>query len=148
MPTPSYEESVAALQSAPPTLQSPSLFGRAGEQLANAPSNIINDLFRLYYNLGASPRASEPVEVPKPYDIPAPQNFGESAVDLGANLAESLPWFLTGEGAGVGIARLAEAGPLATNIAKLSGGFALQGLTESKEQAAESGALGARFRSR
>ena len=122
-----YEESVAALPDLPveqSPVKSPSLFARAGEQLADLPSNLTSDLTRLFYNVGfRTSGQAEPVQIPKPFDIPEPKTLGEGVVDLGANIVESLPWFLSGEGAGEGVAQLAKAGPIMTNVAKMAGGF-------------------------
>src|SRR5436190_4901510 len=144
-----YEESVAALPDLPveqSPVKSPSLFARAGEQLADLPSNLTSDLTRLFYNVGfRTSGQAEPVQIPKPFDIPEPKTLGEGVVDLGANIVESLPWFLSGEGAGEGVAQLAKAGPIMTNVAKMAGGFGLQGLTDSPEHAVEEAGLGAAF---
>jgi hypothetical protein len=126
--------------------ESPSIFGRIGQRVANAPSDILNDLMRLSFNVGfKDPDQTQAPQVPIPYDVPEAKTIGESAVDIGANLAESLPLFMTGEGAGAGIARLTGAGPVAARMLRMAGAFGTQGLSESPEHAAVEGTLGAGF---
>jgi hypothetical protein len=126
--------------------ESPSIMGRIGQRAANVPSEILSDLMRLNYNLGF--RTSDqpaPLDIPKPYDIPEAKTLGEAGVDIGSNIVESLPLFLSGEGAGEGAARLAGAGPILSRMMRVAGGFGVQGLTDSPEMAAEEGAMGATF---
>jgi hypothetical protein len=124
----------------------PSILGRIGQRAANAPSDILNDLMRLSYNVGfKDPDQTEAPQVPIPYDVPQAQTTGESLVDIGANLAESLPLFASGEGIGSGVARLAKAGPVAAKMLRYASGFGIQGLSESPEHGAIESALGAGY---
>jgi hypothetical protein len=126
--------------------ESPSIMGRIGEQLVNTPANLLNDLMRLQYNLGLhDDNQHEAPQGPVPYKIPEAKTLGEGAVDIGANIVQSIPLFLSGEGAGMGVARLAEAGPVAARMLRMAGAFGVGGLTESPEHAAVEGTLGAGF---
>lgn len=126
--------------------ESPSILGRIGQQLANTPANLLNDLMRLQYNLGLhDDDQKEAPQGPLPFNIPEAKTTGEGLVDIGANLVQSLPLFLTGEGAGAGIARLANAGPVAARMLRMAGAFGTGGLAESPEHAAVETALGAGF---
>jgi len=125
--------------------RSPSIPGRIGQSIANMPSNILNDMMRLGFNVGIKePGQDKPQEVPVPYDIPAARegHWAETGVDIGAGLVESLPLFMTGEGEAVALSKLAGLGTKATNVARLAGGFTQQGLTESPQHAAVEGGLG------
>lgn len=126
--------------------ESPSIMGRIGEQLANTPANLFNDLMRLQYNLGLhDDDQHEAPQGPVPFQIPEAKTTGEGIVDIGANIVQSLPLFLTGEGAGAGVARLASAGPIAARMLRMGAGFGVGGLTQSPEHAAVETALGAGF---
>jgi hypothetical protein len=119
---------------------------RAGEQLANLPSNIFNDMTRMWYNLGFKLDDNQaPVEVPKPFDLKAPTGFGEKAVDVGAGIAQQVPLILGGEGAAGALAKSAELPTLLTRLIKPATGFGLSGLTESPEEGALQGGMGAAF---
>lgn len=126
--------------------ESPSIMGRIGQQLVNTPANLLNDLMRLQYNLGLHDEDQrEAPQGPVPYNIPEAKTTGEGLVDIGANIVQSIPLFLTGEGAGMGAARLANAGPIAARMLRMAGAFGVGGLAESPEHAAVEGALGAGF---
>lgn len=126
---------------------SPSILGRIGQRAANVPSDIYNDLTKLLFNANVlrDPGQTEAPLVATPYDIPEAKTTGEGVVDIGVNLAESLPFFLSGEGAGEGVAKLAGSGPLLTRMLRVAGGFGVQGLTDSPEHAVTESALGAGF---
>lgn len=136
-----YEDwgDLSNIQAAQMPPEPPSLLGRFGQRVANAPSDIINSLLQLEHNVGVSDQLRS---VPTPYDIPEARTLPEGVVDIGAGLAESIPLFATGEGAGAGLARLAELGPVATRAARLAAGFGLNDLTRSPEQAAAGAATG------
>ena len=127
--------------------EQPSLLGRIGQQAANVPSDIFNDLSRLAFNVGIrSPDQTQAPEVAKPFDIAPPETTGQSVVDIGASLVRALPLILAGETAGAGVAELAGAAPTAAKIIGSAVGFGAQGLTESPEQAALQTSIGAGFR--
>lgn len=120
----------------------PGLFGRVGQQFANAPSDIYNDIARLAFNIGLTENY-ESTKVPQPYDIPEAETGGEIAIDTISEVAKSIPLFLTGSGVGMGAARIAGAGKRVTDLAKMTASFALPGLAESPEAGAGGAALGA-----
>lgn len=80
---------------APPApVSSLGAIGRIGEGFANLPSNVgqglINGAIGLS-NIGQPPSMTTAlVNVPKPYDIPAPQNFGQRAADIIPGLAATI----------------------------------------------------------
>lgn len=129
---------------APLATESPSILGRIGQRTANLPSELLNSLLRLGYNTGIKePGQAQPESVPTPYDVPEAKTTGETLVDVGSKLAESVPFFLSGEGAGEGLAKISSAGPMLARMMKVGGGFATQGLTESPTQGAADATLGA-----
>lgn len=122
------------------TPDSGGLFGRVGQQAANLPSNIMQDMIQGYqgaYNLIA-PRGTETqlTEVPKPYDIKAPQTFGESAVDVGAGLASMIPAALAPETA---VSKGAQIFGVEQRASKILGAAAGWGLTGTPHGAGEAG---------
>lgn len=122
----------------------PSIMGRIGQQFANAPSNIISDMLYLGFNLGIKePGQEEPLSVPTPYQIPEAQGGGEFAVDLAAGLGRALVPFTAGAKIGRILGTTTGAGPVVSRMLSTGGGFATSGLTESPEEAAISGSLGA-----
>lgn len=124
--------------------ESPSIMGRIGQRATNLPSELLNSLMRLGYNAGIrEPNQTQPESVPTPYNIPEAKTGGETAVDIGSKLVESVPFFISGEGAGEGLAKVISAGPMLARMMKVGGGFAAQGATESPKQAGVDATLGA-----
>jgi hypothetical protein len=122
--------------------QRPGLLSRAGMGLANAPTDLVNELMQLNENIGL--QKSEGNLTP-PYDIPEPQNWKESLVDVGTGLAREAPLFAAGGAIGGGVARTLRAGPAVSSILRSGAAFGLQGETQSNEQGAMEGGLGAGF---
>lgn len=118
----------------------PGLLSRAGQQLANAPSDIFNTSSRLLFNLGLQD-TNEPAQVPQVYDIPEAKGFAEHAVDFLAGGVSQIPLIMLGEGIVGAGANLLEAGSVVSSMAKGAGGFALLGASD--ENPIEGAAVGA-----
>lgn len=136
MPFPELETPVEIPQ------ESPSFLPRAGEGLANAPSNLINSMLKGWHQLGGL-EGEEAVSVPTPYDIPQAKGAADIIADIPGMAAETIPLFLGGEFAAAKLAQLTKAGPVLANMMKLGGGFAAQrGVDQTPEQAGVEAGLG------
>ena len=112
----------SAATQAPPA---PTLIGRAGEQLANLPSNMLSGVLNMGKNILETGTPDEDrlpdISVPAPYTIPTAKSVGESLVDTGAGIASQLPAYLIPE---LGVTRFAEAAGAGEVASRMIGGAA------------------------
>lgn len=121
--------------------EAPSLFGRIGEQVVNAPFNIAQDISNISSGLGVTNKEN----VNLPFNIPDPKSKTEGLVDLGAFLGRAFVPFTAGAKAGQLASKITEAGPMLSKMLASGSAFSAGGLTESPQRATVEGGLGAGF---
>lgn len=134
----------------PPTetspTESPGLFTRFGEEVANIVPETGTDLQDLLFSAGfKTPGEEKPKPISNIFDVPPAKTIPEAATDIAAGITKAIPFFVAGETAGEGVAKVASLGPRMTKVIRTAAGFGLQGATESPKQGAEDATLGAAF---
>lgn len=137
-----YLNSVLGPRTAPPASPDLGALTRIGEGFADLPSNVAQTFVNVgnnVANFGQAPtEQSTAWQVPKPYDIPAPQGFGERAADMLPGLAATVAASLIPGGAATRVASLLGAGRAAPIIGDIAGG-AFLGASQSPQEAAAQG---------
>lgn len=136
------------LNAPPSSSERTGLIGRSFEQLLNLPSNIGSNLLGTVRGIGESvfPEGTYTPEqlalkpsIPKPFDIPKPEGFGEQAIDLiGGTLAPELGAALIPGGLVSKGARALGAGRIAADVLGNVAAGAASGIKQSPEEALHS----------
>ena len=128
-------------QAAPAPAARPDLLTRVGQQAANLPSNMVSGVGNMVGNIlqmGVPSDARVTVDVPKPFNIDAPQTLGEKLVDTGAGIVSQLPAYLLPE---LAVGKVAGAAGIADSMLARAAGAATSGVVNNPDDPITNGAL-------